>query len=449
MNKKKTANIIMAAIIAVIAISGILYAGCIKGWFDKNKTDTAVLADYRGLITLERNGAAFIAGDATSLRKGDKIVCDTGSAVRITVGSGYITLGQGAEAEVEEPGFAGFTLEISGGEAFVNAYSPVCIKFAGKQVEIKDAVAGLSVRAGAQSISVYDGAVGEAEAGQMLEWIGMEQSVRDLSILSLNEFNIGQLRQAGSSRNVIFSNAELEQLEADRWAQQHNQAEDSQPDEFEMSAGTGAQQEEVPSDPEIMPQEQETAPPKQEETPRQQADIEQSDITQPDIEQSDITQPDITQAETAKPSEAVRNEEKEEKLTCTITIRCDTILDNWDRLEPGKAGYVPENGCILPKIQVEFKKGDTVFDILKKVCRQYDIPIEYSWTPVFDSYYVEGINNLYEFDCGFESGWMYRVNGWFPNYGCSSYKLSGGEFIVFDYTCNGLGEDVGAGNMLK
>ncbi len=40
---------------------------------------------------------------------------------------------------------------------------------------------------------------------------------------------------------------------------------------------------------------------------------------------------------------------------------------------------------------------------------------------MYNSYYVEGIGNLYEFDCGKESGWMYKVNGRFPNYGCSSY----------------------------
>ncbi len=45
---------------------------------------------------------------------------------------------------------------------------------------------------------------------------------------------------------------------------------------------------------------------------------------------------------------------------------------------------------------------------------------------MYNSYYVEGIGNLYEFDCGSESGWMCKVNGWFPNYGCSSYTLSDG-----------------------
>ena len=61
-----------------------------------------------------------------------------------------------------------------------------------------------------------------------------------------------------------------------------------------------------------------------------------------------------------------------------------------------------------------------------------------------DGYYIQGINNLYEFDCGAQSGWMYKVNGWFPNYGCSKYTLEDGDDIVWCFTCNGLGADVGA-----
>lgn len=141
----------------------------------------------------------------------------------------------------------------------------------------------------------------------------------------------------------------------------------------------------------------------------------------------------------------VMNEEPEK--ICTITIRCDTILDNIEDLEKAKLPYVPKNGEILPVMTVEFEPGDTVFDVLQRVCEAADLQIEYSWTPLYDSYYVEGINHLYEFDCGFESGWMYKVNGWFPNYGCSSYELQGGEEIVWCYSCAGLGADVGAERM--
>ena len=140
-------------------------------------------------------------------------------------------------------------------------------------------------------------------------------------------------------------------------------------------------------------------------------------------------------------------ESEDTENLCTITIRCDTIFDNLDSLEEAKAPYVPENGEILPVITVEFTPGETVFDVLHRVCEAADLQIEYSWTPLYDSYYVEGINHLYEFDCGFESGWMYKVDGWFPNYGCSAYELQGGEEIVWYYTCKGLGTDVGAERM--
>lgn len=143
------------------------------------------------------------------------------------------------------------------------------------------------------------------------------------------------------------------------------------------------------------------------------------------------------------PDNRLVNNENVENL-CTITIRCDTIFDNGDKLDEAKAPYVPEDGEILPVTTVSFSPGETVFDVLNRVCDAADLQIEYSWTPLYDSYYVEGINHLYEFDCGFESGWMYKVNNWFPNYGCSAYELQGGEEIVWYYTCTGLGTDVGA-----
>ena len=135
-------------------------------------------------------------------------------------------------------------------------------------------------------------------------------------------------------------------------------------------------------------------------------------------------------------------DEGQEK-TFNITIVCDTILDNLENLEEEKLPYVPEDALILPVTTVSFAEGDTVFEVLQKVCTAAEIQLEYSWTPLYNSYYIEGINYLYEFDCGTESGWMYKVNDWFPNYGCSAYELKGGEEIVWCYTCNGLGADVG------
>lgn len=137
-------------------------------------------------------------------------------------------------------------------------------------------------------------------------------------------------------------------------------------------------------------------------------------------------------------------EEAEDGLVCSVEIRCDTILDNLDQLAPQKGDYVPENGMILEKTTINFSEGETVFEVLQRVCKDAGLQLEYSWTPLYDSYYIEGINHIYEFDCGSQSGWMYKVNDEFPNYGCSSYTVEVGDEIIWCYTCEGLGTDVGA-----
>lgn len=129
---------------------------------------------------------------------------------------------------------------------------------------------------------------------------------------------------------------------------------------------------------------------------------------------------------------------------CIFSIECSTILNNLSQLEPGKLEMLPSGGVILPKTTVTFYEGESVFDVLQRVCRENGIHLESSWTPMYNSAYIEGIHNLYEFDCGNLSGWMYRVNGWYPNYGCSRYQLKDGDTVEWRFTCD-LGNDVGGG----
>ena len=130
---------------------------------------------------------------------------------------------------------------------------------------------------------------------------------------------------------------------------------------------------------------------------------------------------------------------------CTISISCSTILNNMDKCDPAISGIIPSSGTILSATTVEFTDGETVYDVLQRVCQSNGIQMEASWSPTYNSAYIEGIANIYEFDVGSGSGWMYKVNGWFPNYGCSSYLLEGGENICWIYTCS-LGSDIGGGN---
>lgn len=128
--------------------------------------------------------------------------------------------------------------------------------------------------------------------------------------------------------------------------------------------------------------------------------------------------------------------------TCTLSISCATILDNMDWLDPEKVELVPENGWIMEPTEVVFYEGESVFNVLQRTCKQNKIHMEFSNTPMYNSAYIEGIHNLYEFDCGELSGWMYKVNDWFPNYGCSRYVLQDGDVVEWEYTCN-LGVDIG------
>ena len=128
--------------------------------------------------------------------------------------------------------------------------------------------------------------------------------------------------------------------------------------------------------------------------------------------------------------------------TCTISISCAAILDRMEWLDAEKVELVPEDGWILKPVSIPFYEGESVFHVLQRVCKQNRIHMEFENTPLYNSAYIEGIHNLYEFDCGELSGWMYQVNGWFPNYGCSRYALQDGDVIEWVYTCD-LGVDVG------
>ena len=133
----------------------------------------------------------------------------------------------------------------------------------------------------------------------------------------------------------------------------------------------------------------------------------------------------------------------DEERTCTISLSCATILDNMDWLDPEKTELVPEDGWILKPIEVTFYEGESVFNVLLRTCKQQGIHLEFVNTPMYNSAYIEGIGNLYEFDCGQLSGWIYKVNGWSPNYGCSRYALKDGDVIEWQYTCD-QGMDIGA-----
>lgn len=133
---------------------------------------------------------------------------------------------------------------------------------------------------------------------------------------------------------------------------------------------------------------------------------------------------------------------KTKKGTATLSIKCDTILKNLDKFNKDKLSILPKDCVIMKTRTVVFYEGESVYDVLKRETRSSKIHMEMEFSPVYNSVYIEGIHNIYEFDCGELSGWMYKVNGWFPNYGASRYVLKNGDVIEWVYTCD-LGRDVG------
>ena len=137
--------------------------------------------------------------------------------------------------------------------------------------------------------------------------------------------------------------------------------------------------------------------------------------------------------ETTKEKESSRETHTQIDNLCTIKIECSSILNNMDNLSEGHESFVPENGIILPKTKCTFKKGESVFDILERICDKKGIRLTARETVY--GIYVSGINNIDEFDCGKSSGWVYTVNGKSPPKSCGKYEIENGDEIVFKFVC--------------
>lgn len=133
-----------------------------------------------------------------------------------------------------------------------------------------------------------------------------------------------------------------------------------------------------------------------------------------------------------------------DRHTCTLSICCTALLDN-SALDPDKAEFVPSDGYILRPTDVAFSEGDSVYDVLRSACadhvctdncvycRSGGIQMESVYTPGYGTYYVEGIHQLYEKDCGAQSGWIYLYNGHTADKGCSEIAVHNGDVIEWVY----------------
>ncbi len=143
----------------------------------------------------------------------------------------------------------------------------------------------------------------------------------------------------------------------------------------------------------------------------------------------------LPEKEAEQPTEELKN-------ICSLSVRCETVLANKDKLKKEKLAIIPSDGIIYAEKEVEFTPGESAFDVLLREMKGNKIHMEFNETPMYKSVYIEGIGNLYEFDCGELSGWTYLVNGKMQGVGCSQCYLQPGDKVEFLYTCN-LGRDIG------
>ena len=425
MKKKTIYNIIMFTVIAAIAAAAVLLVGRHKGWFDKpTPADdaTAITVTVRkGLSNFTRSGIASELSGETTLRQGD-VVSVTSGYVSTRVGGCHLLLSPGSKLEITSAEPTDLQVRLVTGEAFCQAAdASVTLLYGTHAAKLQSAVFVCTVRTGSETVYVLGGSVSDGvntfSTGKAGSYVGQELSVQNLDLRALSSFALECM--LGCEEEMFCSADEVKSvLTSRKVVPEVIKPVEEKPDNTSPSGGkdpsngSGSGTSTTPD-------------------PDNSSKLDNS--SKPD----NSTDPDNS----SKPDDPPK---PETKMSCTIEIRCDTILNNMQDLKPGLDVYVPDSGTILPTTTITFTEGETVFDVLKRICDARGIQIEYSYTPMYGSYYVEGINNLREFDCGQQSGWMYKVNGWFPNYGCSEYILDAGDEIVWCYTCKGLGTDVGA-----
>lgn len=119
--------------------------------------------------------------------------------------------------------------------------------------------------------------------------------------------------------------------------------------------------------------------------------------------------------------------------TVTLSIRCDAALSHPD------AAQLPEDGVILAAVEIPLAPGDTAYTLLTEAAQAFGIHMESSGSPGMR--YVQGVGNLYEFELGDLSGWLYFVNGESPSVGCDQYTPAPGDRIEWRYTLE-MGNDL-------
>ena len=130
-------------------------------------------------------------------------------------------------------------------------------------------------------------------------------------------------------------------------------------------------------------------------------------------------------------------------ITVTVLAECSAALDNMGSIDErvNTAAVIPADGVVLAYCEVPLPEGATAFDALALAARQQKVRVDGSGTVY--GVYVSAIGHIAEFGFGDMSGWLYSVNGEYPEASCGEYRLHDGDAVEFHYTCGyGAGMEV-------
>ena len=400
--KKKILNAVMVIVILAIICAGSAAVISIRGGSSAPEEAEAVCIEKTGVATLERKGVSFNLEKDMALEEGDIVRTKDKAEAELLLKGSTIFLNENTQLRITSLEEKKALTSLDSGEIFVvSDTSSSCriLELQNFMIESEGAVFSASSRTGSGELNVLSGKIkaisGETEievkSGQKISISGDKGEVDSLKAEYLSNFAIERAIEKSGEEKLCFNEKELKKIMEDRQKEADKAAQESQSSET------------------ISDSENEKAP--------------QNSVNNQESSSSSGSD------EALPPSDS-------KTLSCTIEIRCDTILNNMEKLKAGKEGYVPSDGVILRTTEVKFTQGETAFDILKRACSSRGIQLEYKASSAYGTSYVQGINNLYEYDCGNTSGWLYKVNGWFPDYGASNYRLKDGDVIVFCYSCS-------------
>lgn len=435
--KNRALNIAMAALIAAIVVAGVLFALNMRGAFDTAQDTAYAASDKSGNANIQRDGISYRLDEGTVLQVDDNVETLSGSTVTLQGdGHGSVALDESTVLDARND-----CLEFESGSAFCQAATDqgLSLKTAPAQVSSADGVFVLEAGTGTTSIYVLAGTVTVQDgatltAGQEATYTDGKDAPDVQRSYSLSRFDDFMLERTAAAlkdgKDLCFTAkqvAKQQKKRANEKGASSGKSASVATDAAKSSSGGGSASD---------------AGGAASSGSASSSSAASASARGGTAQGTTSGNAGGSAAKAGKSDGSSAPAAKTATRTVTIQIRCDTILKHKKQLASGKLKYVPSNGVILGTTTVAVSKGDTVFDVLKAVCDDRGIQLEYSYAPVYETNYVEGINNLYQKDCGDQSGWVYKVNGWSPNVGCSQYKVKNSDRIVWAYTCENYGEDV-------